>query len=158
MSWGFRRKFRGAKGMVSRSVVNTREDKLDSVMWREAFRERRCLIPAVSFYEWVEGSGGKSVPLRFTREDNEWILIAGIWEEGDSGPCFSMLTTEPSAYVQNLHDRMPDVLNEEQMDSFLDGKLHKFGPSSVGLRHSIAANFLKRTPSPSSDGDQKTPF
>lgn len=56
MSWGFRRKFRGAKGAVSRTIVNSREDKLDSPMWREAFRQRRCLISAIAFYEWVEGT------------------------------------------------------------------------------------------------------
>ena len=155
MNWGFRRKFRGAKGPVSRTIVNSREDKLNTAIWREAFRERRCLIPAIAFYEWVEGSGGKAIPLRFTRMDDGWIMIAGIWEEGESGPCFSMLTTEPSDFVRKVHDRMPVVLTDAQIDPFLDGYLQEFGPSSVPLQHVGAANFLKvHEPPPPSEGGQ----
>lgn len=155
MSWGFRRKFRGAKGLVSRTIVNSREDKLDTAIWREAFRERRCLIPATAFYEWVEGPGGKSAPLRFTDGNDGWLMIAGIWEQGDIGPCFSMLTTEPSEFVRNVHDRMPAVLAEHQINPYLDGDLHEFGSSAVPLQHVGAANFLKPDPpatSPKGDG------
>lgn len=152
MSWGFRRKFRGAKGPVLRTIVNSREDKLDSRMWSEAFRLRRCVIPAVAFYEWVESAGGKSVPLRFTRQDDEWLLLAGIWEEGESGVCFSMLTTEPTEYVRRVHDRMPAVLADEQVEPFLDGELHTFGPSTVALAGVEAANFLKSEPPGDSQG------
>jgi putative SOS response-associated peptidase YedK len=158
MSWGFRRTFRGAKGPVSRTIVNSREDKLDSAMWREAFRERRCLIPAIAFYEWIEGPGGKALPLRFTRQDDGWIMIAGIWEQATGGPCFSMLTTEPSACVRKMHDRMPAVLADAQIDPFLDGNLHAFGPSSVPLQHVAAANFLKPAQPPPTDGDQANLF
>jgi putative SOS response-associated peptidase YedK len=154
MVWGFRRKFRGVKGSVFRTIVNSREDKLDSSMWREAFRQRRCLIPAIAFYEWVEGPAGKAVPLRFTREDDGWLIIAGIWEEGENGPCYSMITTEPSAFVSKVHDRMPAVLEEEQIDPFLRGELHKFGPSSLPLRHFAADNFLKPEKPRATEGDQ----
>ena len=148
MSWGFRRKFKGAKGLISRTVVNSREDKLNSAMWRESFRERRCLVPAIAFYEWVEGTGGKATPLRFMRQDDGWLLIAGIWEEGESGPCFSMLTTEPSDQIRIVHDRMPAVLADSQIDAYLDGELDSFGPSSEKLLYVAAANFLKSEPPP----------
>ena len=148
MSWGFRRKFRGAKGPVSRTIVNSREDKLDTAIWREAFRERRCLIPAIAFYEWVEGPGGKALPLRFTAEDDGWLMLAGIWEDGENGPCFSLLTTEPSDFVRRVHDRMPAVLSDQQIDPYLDDALHEFGPSAVPLQHAGAANFLKPDPPP----------
>ena len=123
-------------------------------MWREAFQERRCLIPAISFFEWVEGPDGKPTPLRFTREDDGWLLIAGIWEETESGLCFSMLTTEPSDYVRKVHDRMPAVLADAQINPFLDGGLKEFGPTSVPLRHIEAANFLKPGAPPSPEVDQ----
>lgn len=149
MSWGFRRKFRGAKGPVSRTIVNSREDKLDTAMWREAFRERRCLIPATAFYEWVEGPGGKTTPLRFTAANDGWLMLAGIWEDGEGGPCFSVITTEPSACVREVHDRMPAVLEDARIGSYLDGELHEFGPSNVPLMHVGAENFLKALePSP----------
>jgi hypothetical protein len=42
-----------------------------------------------------------------------------------------------------VHDRMPAVLADEQIAPFLDGELHAFGPSAVGLEYREAANFLK---------------
>lgn len=145
MNWGFRRAFASkAKGRPPtwRTIVNSREDKLDGRTWKEAFTLRRCLIPAVSFYEWVE-LGGRNVPLRFERPGGEWLWIAGIWEEGEQGECFSMITTEPNTVLAPVHDRMPAVLGDEQMIPYLTGGLSTFGPSAVSLQYQEAANFLK---------------
>ncbi len=147
MKWGFRRSFapkvKGGKP-VTRSIVNSREDKLDGRTWKYAFAERRCLIPAASFYEWVE-RGGINVPLRFERPDDGWIWIAGIWENHQEfGECFSMITTEPNAVMEPVHDRMPAVLAESQIAPFLSGDLAEFGPSSVELKFAEAVNFLKK--------------
>ena len=151
MSWGFRRAFapkvKGNKP-TWRTIVNSREDKLDGRTWREAFALRRCLIPASSFYEWVE-IGGRNVPLRFQRAGNEWIWIAGIWEEGEQGECFSMITTEPNDVLAPVHDRMPAVLSDEQIVPFLQGESQAFGPSAVALQYEEATNFLKPGKSPS---------
>lgn len=141
-----------------RTIVNSREDKLDSPTWRSAFQERRCLIPAIAFYEWAEAPGGKVVPLRFTHRDNEWLLIAGIWEEGETGSCFSMLTTEPSEFVRQVHDRMPALLTDRQWEPFLAGELHEFGPSTVPIHHVTAANFLRPEQPSATDGQQDFSF
>ena len=50
MRWGFHRPFANA-------VNNTRSDKLDSPMWREAFAERRCVIPVSCWYEYSGPTG-----------------------------------------------------------------------------------------------------
>lgn len=145
MSWGFRRVFAAktkGKPPTRRTIVNSREDKLDGRTWKEAFQMRRCLIPAASFYEWVEIEG-RNVPLRFERPGDEWIWIAGIWEEGQEGECFSMITTEPNGVLAPVHDRMPAVLSGEQIAPFLDGDLNAFGPSAVALQYQESANFLK---------------
>lgn len=145
MSWGFRRAFAAktkGKPPIWRTIVNSREDKLDGRTWNEAFRLRRCLIPAAAFYEWVEVDG-RNVPLRFERLGDERIWIAGIWEEGEKGECFSMITTEPNEIMAPVHDRMPAVLGDEQISPFLDGDLNVFGPSGVELQYREATNFLK---------------
>lgn len=68
--------------------------KLGGHTWNKSFRERRCLIPASAFFEWVQRPGGM-VPLRFERPDDHLIFITGIWrEEQDRGEYFSMITTE----------------------------------------------------------------
>lgn len=145
MRWGFRRAFapkvKGNKP-TWRTIVNSREDKLDGRTWKEAFVLRRCLIPATSFFEWVE-IGGRNVPLRFERPGGDWLWIAGIWEENEEGECFSMITTEPNDVLAPVHDRMPAVLCDGQIPPFLQGESHAFGPSAVPLQYHEAANFLR---------------
>ncbi|MBK1884400.1 SOS response-associated peptidase family protein [Luteolibacter pohnpeiensis] len=146
MSWGFRRTFapkvKGGKS-VTRTIVNSREDKLAGQTWNVAFRENRCLIPVASYFEWSE-AGGRKFPLRFQRPGQEWLWIAGIWEDHEQhGECFSMITTEPNRVVEPVHDRMPAVLADSQIEPYLEMELNEFGPSSVELEFSEAANFLK---------------
>lgn len=160
MSWGFRRAFapkvKGNKP-IWRTILNSREDKLDSRTWKEAFNLRGCLIPAASFYEWVE-IGGRNIPLRFERPDDQWMWIAGIWEEGEQGECYSMITTEPNEVLAPVHDRMPAVLSDEQIAPFVEGDLNAFGPSAVSLVYREAENFLKSRkatkPPPPPDQDE----
>jgi putative SOS response-associated peptidase YedK len=146
MNWGFRRslapKARGRKPLW-RTIVNSREDKLGGPTWKESFATRRCIIPAGSFYEWVEVDR-RNVPLKFERPGGEWLWIAGIWEQyPERGECFSMITTEPNDVLGPIHDRMPAVLADEQIEPFLGGELSTFGPSLVALRYEESANFLK---------------
>lgn len=145
MTWGFRRSFAPkvkGKPPTWRTIVNSREDKLDGRTWKQAFSLRRCVIAASSFYEWSE-IDGCNVPLRFERTDDEWIWIAGIWEMGEQGECFSMITTEPNEVLAPVHDRMPAVLADGQITPFLEGELDVFGPSAVKLQYREAANFLQ---------------
>ncbi len=160
MNWGFRRSFapkvKGNK-LVWRTIVNSREDKLNGSTWKDAFTQRRCIIPASSFFEWVE-RGGRNVPLRFCRPGGEWLWIAGIWELNEEhGECFSMITTEPNHVLRLVHDRMPAVLDSSQVLPFLSRELNEFGPSSVILNFEQAANFLKPgsapTKSPPAQGE-----
>lgn len=47
----------------------------------------------------------------------------------------------------------PSVLDDAQIDPFLEGQLHEFDPSSVPLQHLAAENFLKPE-KPQTEGDQ----
>jgi putative SOS response-associated peptidase YedK len=156
LRWGFRREFAAkTKGRtLSRTVVNSREDKLNGSIWRSAFNERRCLVPATAFYEWV-ALGASNVPLRFTRPEGAWLWIAGIWEEDPQSGRFSMITTDPNTAVAPVHDRMPALLTEEQIQPYLANKLHTFGPSSLSLHYQQVENFLKRDTAPATDKQEQ---
>lgn len=152
MAWGFRLPIPGKPGK-QRTVVNSREDKLDGRTWKKSFQERRCIIPAAAFYEWIEIKG-KMEPYRFVRPDDEITWIAGIWrEESDRGECFSMITTEPNNVLAPIHDRMPAVLTDTQIPAYLSGELSSFGPSRVALIYDQAENFLKRKKEPPTQGE-----
>ena len=45
---------------ISFSIINARAEEIDTKpAFRETFRQRRCLVPLVSFYEWKKTLTGK---------------------------------------------------------------------------------------------------
>lgn len=68
--------------------INARAETVgERPMFRGAYRQRRCLIPADGFYEWQPVPGGQpgarpgaKQPFRFTRADGGLFAFAGIWE------------------------------------------------------------------------------
>jgi len=141
MRWGFERPRLG-------TINNSREDKLAGPMWSAAYRERRCLIPASAFYEW-SGPQGRKTTHRFTRPDQGWLWIAGIWEESlEHGPCYSMITTGANAVMAPIHHRMPAVLTDDQLAPYLDGGIATFAPSPETLQVEEATNPLVKPKEP----------
>ena len=141
MKWGFQRKGLGV-------VNNTRSDNLESLMWKEAIENRRCLIPALSYYEWSGPKGNKQTHL-FRSPNDDYLWIAGLWEESSEvGPCFSMLTTEANSLVSPIHHRMPAIVTANDHEKFLLKGLKFFEPPPELLIIERAANpLLKRKPS-----------
>lgn len=93
-------------------------------MFRDAFRRNRCILPASGYYEWHDTPGGKQ-PFYFTRRDGAVMTIAGLWDEwrdratGETIKSCAMIITEPNKFVAEVHDRMPVVLEREQIAAWL---------------------------------------
>ncbi len=63
--------------------INARAETVaEKPSFREAFRRRRCLIPADGFYEWADQGTGKKgrQPYWFHLVDRPVFAFAGIWE------------------------------------------------------------------------------
>ena len=58
-----------------RPLINARaETLLTQPAFRESFRERRCLIPADGFYEWLSDERGKR-PVWLSRADGGPVRV-----------------------------------------------------------------------------------
>src|SRR5215470_13711419 len=82
--------------------------------FREAFRQRRCLVPVDNFYEWKKTERGKQ-PYSIALADRQIMALAGLWETwrspaGERIRSFAIVTTTPNELCVELHDRMPVVL------------------------------------------------
>jgi putative SOS response-associated peptidase YedK len=95
----------------------------DKPMFRESFRQRRCLIPADGFYEWKDTPGGKR-PLFYRLRGGEPMALAGLWDcwSGETEKLFTcaIVTTPANSVVEPVHDRMPAILPPELWDAWLD--------------------------------------
>src|SRR5688500_20127875 len=61
-------------------MINARSETVsERAAFKEAFAQRRCLIPADGFYEWLN-IGAVKVPMRITRSDQSLFAFAGLWE------------------------------------------------------------------------------
>ena len=106
-------------------LINARaETAARKPAFREAFRGRRCLVPADAFYEWRR-SGAQRQPVRYSLTGGSVFALAGLWgpatlpDTGTLGSCV-VLTTEPNALVAEVHDRMPVILPREAWARWLD--------------------------------------
>src|SRR2546427_176541 len=71
----------------AREPINAKAETVaDLPSFRDAFRKRRCLIPADGFYEWKE-EGSRKQPVYIRMKDGELFAFAGLWEhwEGQDG-------------------------------------------------------------------------
>jgi putative SOS response-associated peptidase YedK len=92
--------------------------------FREPFRRRRCVVPASGFYEW-QTLGQKKYPWFFQLRDESPFVFAGLWEHWRGADrvvleTCSLITTTPNEVVSPLHDRMPVILRDTAIDTWLD--------------------------------------
>jgi putative SOS response-associated peptidase YedK len=104
--------------------INARAETLTkSPAFRDAFQERRCIVPADGFFEWL-GSKEARRPLWFHRSEGGLILFAGLYESWRPEPghwqrTFTIVTTTPNKLIEPVHDRMPVILEDEAIDTWL---------------------------------------
>ena len=78
--------------------------------------ERRCLVLADGWYEWLrsESPRGERVPFRYTVDGGEPFAFAGLWDHrrvnGEPVASATILTTAANGICAPVHDRMPCVL------------------------------------------------
>lgn len=106
-------------------LINARsETVLDKPAFRDAFLQRRCLIPVDGFFEWQKRPNGRQ-PYFFSSKKREPLALAGIWARheypgGHEVRSCSILTTSANSLMRPIHHRMPVILPENDWKFWLD--------------------------------------
>lgn len=109
--WGTEMKW-GLAGRDKKLLINARaETALDRPTFSESVRKRRCIIPARHFYEW----DGQKQKVVFSHGDQRALYMAGFFRMEEDGAHFIILTTAANDSVRPVHERMPLVLEAEEL-------------------------------------------
>lgn len=123
-AWGFPN-FKN-KGVI----INARsETAFEKRIFRESLLSRRCIIPANGFYEWNKSKE----KIFFSQPQSSIIYMAGIYNTFGDESRFTILTTNANQSIVDIHDRMPLILQKDQLLSWL-------------INNNETQDFLKQTP------------
>lgn len=106
-------------------IFNARcESALEKPLFRDSILHRRIVIPATWFYEWNQRKEKNT----FCRSDMPVLFMAGFCRRYEDGEHFVILTTAANASMEPVHDRMPLILERQEITEwmFSDAKTESF--------------------------------
>jgi putative SOS response-associated peptidase YedK len=99
---------------IGYKMINARAETVaEKPAFRNAFKHRRCLVPADGWLEWQVIPGSKTKqPWFIALKDRQPLALAGLWEkwhspEGDELESCTIIVTEANELMRPIHDRMP---------------------------------------------------
>lgn len=104
-------------------LINARSETItQKSSFKTVFKQKRCLVPADGFYEWIHS--GRKLPFRFIMKDQSLFAFAGLWDSwqkpsGDILHSFAIITTDANEIMEPVHDRMPVILPKESYKEWL---------------------------------------
>jgi putative SOS response-associated peptidase YedK len=115
MRWGFQQTNPIKKDLPP--LINARSETIfEKVNFKDSVINRRCIIPADSFYEW-KIYGKSKIPYRILPSKDPVLFMAGIWQTFESSnntfSAFLIVTTDSNEDIAFLHNRMPVILDTD---------------------------------------------
>ena len=123
--WGLINRWATDNGRASQCINAKCETLEQRASFREAFQQRRCVVPADGFYEWVRGPGDKRQPLWIHPRADGLMLFAGLYESWYPSPnhpevTFTIVTCAANATIAAIHNRMPVILDEGGAEDWMN--------------------------------------
>lgn len=127
MVWGF------PSGKNNKElIINARAESVkERPMFKTAVKYRRCVIPAVKYYEWNK-EREKVTFERQKEEEPAFLFMAGLYDLFEEERVV-ILTTEANDSVKSVHHRMPLILEKEEVYDWI-------------LKEEMSDVFLRKVP------------
>jgi putative SOS response-associated peptidase YedK len=111
---------------IALTTINARAETVaDAAPFREAFRKRRCLVPADAFYEWQKLDAKTRQPLAIGMHDGSPYAFAGLWDRWKDPvsreplETFTVITCDANELLKPMHDRMPVIVPPRDYERWL---------------------------------------
>ena len=118
MKWGFVPSWRKADEQVV-PLINARCESLaEKPTFREAYKSRRCVLPAGGFYEW-KGEGRTKQCHWVGLPNHQSFGLAGVYEEWQGIESFAIVTADSNSQMMEFQPRMPVMLRGGAIEAWL---------------------------------------
>jgi putative SOS response-associated peptidase YedK len=110
-----------------RRPINAKAESISTLpTFRDAYVQRRCIVPVDGFFEWraIRGARAKQ-PYAIAMKDGSPFGLAGLWENwknpstGEWERTFAIITVPSNELVAQIHNRMPAILEPRSYDRWL---------------------------------------
>jgi putative SOS response-associated peptidase YedK len=110
-----------------RRLINAKAESVSKLpTFREAYAQRRCIVPIDGFFEWraIKGARAKQ-PYAIAMKDGSPFGLAGLWENwrnpntGEWQRTFAIITVTSNSLVGQIHHRMPAILQPGTYERWL---------------------------------------
>lgn len=142
MKWGIQ--FDPAK--KTPLIFNSRDDTISTKpFWKRLFDKNRILIPMTGFYEWKDIGTKKKLKIKINLKERKLFFVPGLfWKNKEGVNEFSLITTSPSDYLKEIHNRMPVILDDISVANYftdsLEVNIEKLKPSKSNINYKEVLN------------------
>ena len=154
-SWGLVPRWARDSTMQAKMINARSETAAEKPSFRDSFKESRCIIPAIGWYEWQRSETTK-VPYFHTLPDEPFVSMAGLlsaWKNPATDELLftcAILTRSAVDDLAYIHDRMPVLVGPQDFTEWLSGNeseaqevIHKVPPRVHAYKVSQLVNATK---------------
>lgn len=105
-------------------IFNARSESVDSSNYFKRYlASGRCVIPGSNYFEW-EHVDKEKIKYVISEDNKDILYFAGIIKDEDDGTkSYCIITKEAQNDIKFIHSRMPYILEPNEIEDWLDGKL-----------------------------------
>src|SRR5216683_885860 len=110
---------------IGYKMINARAETLQvKPSFKKALSLQRCIVPAGGFFEWKKLDKEK-VPYYIFLKNKGLFGFAGLYDtwhdkQGRELKTYTIITTEPNAIVEPIHNRLPAILEKQDEEEWLN--------------------------------------
>lgn len=114
VKWGFL----GFKG--NQTIINARaETAADKRIFSKPLMDKRCVVPSTGFFEWQDTGTKKKQKYKFSLPGQTALYLAGLYNDFQGERRVVILTTGANASMEEVHNRMPVVLQKDEVSAWI---------------------------------------
>ena len=139
-SWSKNKKF-------SFNMINARIETLkEKPSFNNLINTNRCIVVASGYFEWIQTESNKQPYYIYNYE--KMLPLAGLWTKWKDILSFTIITRNAHEKLRAIHHRMPMVLDNNSIDSYLNNDVtfdESYAISNAHLKYHKVSTMVNST-------------